>query len=146
MYGIIKGSTYSSYLTSSQTLQNKATSAIAKLKSKDRVTPIYKQYNLLKTNDIYRFEIAKFMHHFHTKSFPFFLTDYVIIIKLRFPTAQIFFSHYSSSRLQRFIKYSGVKLWNCIPENIKKLSHKILLWLIKKSQLTNTNNQFFYFF
>ena len=50
MYGIIIwGSTYSSYLTSLQTLQNKAIRAIAKLKSKDRITPIYKQYNLLIT-------------------------------------------------------------------------------------------------
>ena len=69
MYGIIIwASTYSSYLTSLQTLQHKAIRAIAKLKSKDRVIPIYKQYNLLKTNDIYRLEVAKFMHHFHTKS------------------------------------------------------------------------------
>ena len=75
MYGIIIwGSTYSSYLTSLQTLQNKTIRAITKLKSKDRVTSIYKQYNLLKTNDIYRLEIAKLMHHFHTKSLLFLLT------------------------------------------------------------------------
>ena len=43
-----------------------------------------------------------------------------------------FLPYYSSSRLQRCIKYSGVRLWNCIPENIKKLA-KILLRLIKKS-------------
>ena len=82
MYGIITwGSTYNSYLTSLQTLQNKPIKAIEKLKSKDRVTPIYKQYNLLKTNDIYRLEIAKFMHHFHTKSLPFIFTDYFMYLK-----------------------------------------------------------------
>ena len=64
-----------------QTLQNKAIRAIAKLKSKDRVIPIYKQYNLLKTNDIYRLEIAKFKYHFHTKPFPFIFTDYFMYLK-----------------------------------------------------------------
>ena len=53
MYGIIIwGSAYSSYLTSLQTLQNKPIRVIAKLTSKNRVTPIYKKYNLLKTNEI----------------------------------------------------------------------------------------------
>ena len=53
MYSIIIwDSACNSYLTSLQTLQNKAIRAIAKLKSKDRVTPIHKQYNLLKTKQL----------------------------------------------------------------------------------------------
>ena len=142
MYGIIIwGSTYSSYLTSLQTLQNKAITALAKLKPKDRVTPIpiYKQYNFLKTNDMYRLEIAKFMHHFHSKSLPFIFTDYFMYLKdchnrkTRISNHTNFFlPYYSSSRLQRCIKYSGVRLWNCIPENIKKLAHKNFVVAYKK--------------
>ena len=128
IYGIIIwGSTYSSYLTSLQTLQNKAIKAIAKIKSKDRVTSIYKQYNLLiQTNDIYRLEIAKFMHHFHTKSLPFIFTDYFMYLKdyhhhktMISDRTNFLLPYYSSFQFQRCIKYSGVKLWNCILENIK---------------------------
>ena len=137
MYGIIIWG--SIYLTSLQTLQHKAIRAIAKLKSKDRVIPIYKQYNLLKTNDIYRLEIAKFMHHFQTKSLPFIFTDYFMYLKdchhhkTRISNCTNFFLlYYLSSQLQCCIKYSGVRLWNCIPENIKKLAHKNFLVAYKK--------------
>ena len=140
MYGIIIwGSTYSSYLTSLQTSQNKAITAIVKLKSEDRVTPIYKQYNLLKTNNIYRLEIAKFMYHFHTKSLPFIFTDYFMYLKdchhhktRIYEHTNFFLTYYSSSQLQRCVKYSGVRLWNCIPENITKLAHKNFVVAYKK--------------
>ena len=140
MYGIIIwGSINSSYLTSLQTLQNKAIRAIAKLKSKDRVTPIYKQYNLLKTNHIYKLEIVKFMHHFHTKSLPFIFTDYFMYLKdchhhkTRISDRTNFFlPYYSLSRLQSCIKYSGVRQWNCILENINKLAHKNFVMAYKK--------------
>ena len=43
-----------------------------------------------------------------------------------------FLPYYSLSQLQRCVKYSGVRLWNCIPENIKKLAHKNFVVAYKK--------------
>ena len=44
--------------------------AITKQRSSDRITPIYRRLQVLKINDLYKLETAKFMHQFSDKSFP----------------------------------------------------------------------------
>ena len=70
-YGIlIWGSIYKSHLNTLQLLQNKAMRAITKQRLSDRITPIYGRIQVLKINDLYKLETAKFMHQFFDKSLP----------------------------------------------------------------------------
>ena len=43
---------------------------ITKQKSSDRITPIYRRLQVLKINDLYKPETAKFRHQFSDKSLP----------------------------------------------------------------------------
>ena len=68
-YGIlIWGSIYKSYLNALQLSQNKATRVIIKQRSPDTITPVYRRLQVLKINDLYKLETAKFMHQFSDKS------------------------------------------------------------------------------
>ena len=128
---LIWGSTYKSYLNTLQLSQNKAMRTIIKKRSSDRITPIYRRLQVLKINDLCKLETAKFMHQFSDKSFPasfekyFTRTTFVHCHSTR--TSELndyFLPHFSTSRLQRSIRFSGVKIWNSIPCKFKNLSLK----------------------
>ena len=131
-YGIlIWGSTYKSYLNTLQLSQNKAMRAITKHRSYERITPIYRKLQILKINDLFKLETAKFMHQFSDKSLPapfekyFTRTTFVHRHSTRKSERNDYFlPHFSTSRLQRSIKFSGVKIWNSIPNKLKNLSLK----------------------
>ena len=50
--------------------------AITKQRSSDRITHIYRRLQVLKINDLYKLETAKFMHQFLDKSLPASLEKY----------------------------------------------------------------------
>jgi len=73
------------------------------------VTPLYKNLNVLKLNDIYRLELAKFMHKLHHGALPKIFDDFFKNIsniqsyKTRFADNQNYF-------MQRVCKNSGKKV------------------------------------
>ena len=129
-YGIlIWGSTYKSYLNTLQLLQNKAMRAITRQRSSNRITPIYCRLQVLKINDLYKPETAKFMRQFSNKPLPalfekyFTCTTFVHCHSNRTSERNNnFLPHFSISRLLRSIRFSGVKIWNSIPCKFKNLS------------------------
>jgi len=58
------GSTFPSYLTKLNSLQNKAIKLIGGGTYLDDATLYYLKYNILKLNDLYKLEIGKFVHSF----------------------------------------------------------------------------------
>ena len=44
--------------------------AITKQRLSDRIAPIYRRLQVLKINDLYKLETAKFIHEFSDKSLP----------------------------------------------------------------------------
>ena len=69
-YGVlIWGSTYKSYLNTLQLLQNNAIRVTTKQRSSDRITPIYRRLQVLKINDLYKPETAKFIINFRINYF-----------------------------------------------------------------------------
>ena len=146
-YGIlIWGSTYKSQLNTLQLSQNKAVSAINKQRSSDRITPIYRRLQVLKINDLYKLETAKFMHQFFDKSLPAsfekYFTRTTFVHRYTTRTSErndYFLPHFSTSRLQRSTRFSGVKIWNSIPYKFKNSSPKKFI-LEYKLHLINQYN------
>jgi len=129
-YGIIIWrATYPSYLSKLKTLQNKAIRIISGTHFHETVKLIYSTTKILPIEDIYKFEIAKLMYNWNKSKPPISFTDYFLKreqISNRTTrhsndnSLQIF--RYRSNRLQRCIKFQGVKVWNSISISIKTLT------------------------
>ena len=73
LYGLpVWASTYKTYLglTKIRVLQNKAISIISETPYKERISPNYYELQILKLDDLYQFELAKFMHQYTHNKLP----------------------------------------------------------------------------
>ena len=128
---LIWGSTYKSYLNTLQLSQNKVMRAITKQRWFDRITPIYRRLQVLRINDLYKLETAKFMHQFSDKSLSASFEKYFTRTTFEHchstrtsERIDYFLPHFSTTRLQRSIRFSAVKILNSIPCKFKNLSLK----------------------
>ena len=110
-------STYKTYLLKLKKLQNKALRIILKCPIRSNKTPQYYKFKILKLEDLYNLEIAKFMHKFSPKKLPINFNDYFNCIsevsshKTRHVSDKnIFLLRAHTSRSQRSIKYTGAKI------------------------------------
>jgi len=94
------------------------------------VTPLYKIVNVLKLNDIYRLELAKFMHKLHhgalPKNFDNFLKNIsnIHLCKTRFADNQNYFMQcVCTNSGKKSISYRGIALWKEIEQNLKILPY-----------------------
>ena len=70
-YGIIiLGSTYKLYLEKLTSLQNKAIWAVSGSLWNKSSSSLYYKFKVLKLHDMYKYEVAKFMHHVENKNLP----------------------------------------------------------------------------
>ena len=127
-YGIIVwGATYSSYLTPLKSLQNRAIKLLSGATRFQSAHLLYKDHNILNLNSLLSQETAKFMYKFIPKQLPVQFDNYfnsVMAINKRSTRAsqkknQLYIPRFRTNRLQRSIKYRGVKVWNDIPNEIK---------------------------
>ena len=130
-YGIVTwGSTYKSYLKRLEVIQNKAIYAITKTRSyKQKLAPLYHKLEILPIRQLYKIEIAKFMHKLSTSSLLQPLLDQFSMINLRhsYSTKNQFnysLSCYSSSKLQTSFIFNANKIWNSIPISTRNLPFK----------------------
>ena len=61
---LVWAATFSTYLIKMKRLQNKATRISTKTSPKDRISLQYCRLQILKLDDLYKFEVAKLMHQF----------------------------------------------------------------------------------
>ena len=123
--------------------------AITKHRWSDRSTPIYRRLQVLKINNLYKLETAKFMHQFSDKSLPASFEKYFIRITFvhchstrtseQSERNDYFLPHFSTCRLQRSIRFSGVKIWNSIPCKFKNLSFKKFISEYKLQSINQYN-------
>ena len=144
----MRASTYSTYLTKLKRLQNKALRIISEMSIRDRITPQYHQFEILKLEDLYTYEIAKFMYqcnrnklldtfnHYFTSSSN---VSHYTTRQSEQPTT-MFLPRFMTTRTQRSIKFIGTKTWNNIQHDVKKLPHSKFKTCYKKI-LLNTYNQ-----
>ena len=129
-YGIIIwGSTYKSHLEKLSSLQNKAIRVVGGAEWNESSSPLYYTFKVLKFHDIYKYELAKFMHHVQNKTLPTRLLKFFDDVKndLNLNTRsrtqeKLKVPRFKSSRTQKSVKYQGVTLWNSPLLNLKKLS------------------------
>ena len=144
-YGIsIWVSTYPSHLQKLQKLQNKALKAICNALYRSPANPFYTQLNILEIQDVYKLEIAKFMFNCNKTLTPtpfsnFFQKTNQVSNRSTRPSAEqdnLYIPRYRNNRLQRCIKYQGVKIWNLIPKEMKKFTYNIFKNNYKKYLLS----------
>ena len=130
LYGLVVwGSTFPSYLKKLNSIQNKAVKLIGGGNYLDRVTPYYSKLNILKLPDLSKLETAKFVYGFMHNTLPQSFSDFfdkVSEISGRTTRTSgnrhsLYIPRYDTNRLQRSIKYQGVKIWNTIPLQIQNL-------------------------
>ena len=132
-YGlIIWGSTYPTYIKRLKSLQNQAVRAVARCHYRDDVKPYYFKFNILQLDDLFKHEIAKFVYCYLTNKTPNSFRKYFCktlehssrVTRQSSDNSNLHIPRYRTNRLQRCIKYQGVKVWNSIPQKIRVLSYK----------------------
>ena len=150
LYGfIIWGQTFPSYLTKLSTLQNKAIKLSCGGSNQDHVTPYFKEFGILKLTYLRDLETAKFVHLHFLKNLPpqlsnIFVKTSQISTRLTrsnspFNNLSLYMPRFQTARLQRSIKYKGVKVWNAIPTNIQTETPRLFKTKLKKHILCNYN-------
>ena len=134
LYGpFIWGSTYITYLARLGALQNRAVKLIGDGNLRGSPNLIYSKLNILKLPDLFKHETAKLVYRYFHNDLPIPLTE--LFVKNTNVTNRItrftndreitlYIPSYTSSKMQRCVKYQGVKIWNCIPHEIKSSSFK----------------------
>ena len=140
MYGLlIWHNTYSTYTNKIPRLQNKAIKLIANSKRTDKSAPIYEKLKILQLHDLHIHEIATFMYKFHNNKQPVSFSQYFnriaaihsVHTKSNTSGLTYYVSQYKTTRPQRSLKYTGVKIWNQIPHWIKTESYSQFLKHLK---------------
>ena len=123
---------YPAYLQKLKSLQNRAIRTIVGVHFRDSVNSYYSQLKILQIDDLCKFEVAKFVYGFLHNKTPNSFRKYFRKTNDRSSqdTRQssdgknLNILRYRTNKLQRCIKYRGVRIWNCIPINIRAFSHK----------------------
>ena len=120
---------YPQILSKLQTLQNKAVKIIGGDKYMDHATTFYSKLKILKIPELYKHKVAKLVfYHYHQRLPPLLSNLYVKTNQVsqrctrssstvNNPT--LYIPLYKTIRLQKSIRYQGVKIWNEIPTSIK---------------------------
>ena len=141
LYGIITwGSTFSAYLHRLQILQNKVVRAVVGAHYHDSAKPIFANLQMFQIDDLFKFEIAIFVFKWNRKSVPISFSNFFEktsdvskrITRQSSKSSNLYIPRYRSNRLRRSIKYQVVKVWNSIPENIKKLCENLFKKQLKE--------------
>ncbi|XP_077976386.1 uncharacterized protein LOC144432146 [Styela clava] len=92
---------------------------------RESVNHFYKKLNILKVEDIMKFEVLSLVHDFHNNSLPNCFDDILTkITSNRRSSSNLFIPFMSTSVSQHALCYTGPKLWNSLPLNLKTLKSK----------------------
>lgn len=124
-YGIILwGSTYATHINKLVTMQKKIVRAISNAEYNEHAHPFFLELNLLKLNDIYTIEMAKFMYKYVNKDLPEPLSN--IFVNTHHihdhNTRQSTFMRPFKSRLNttfNSVLSKGPRIWNALPVGLQ---------------------------
>ena len=103
-------------------------------RSFSNVNHLYKQLEILKLVDVYKLELAKFMHKLFNNKLPklwqqnFTKIEQIHAYETRRPNkSNYFFPRVSKTARQHKFEYRGVKLWNNMSEELKNKSFNFFI-------------------
>ena len=120
------GSASASTLTPINKLQKKALRTITFSNIRSHTKPLFLKLQILKINDMYKFEIGKIMHKISNNLYShisklFVITDQIHSHNTRQNTKKNYFlPRVHTFQAQQSLHYYGAKLWNEIPKPIKE--------------------------
>ena len=95
----------------------------------DHATPFYSKLKILKIPELYKHEVTKLIfHHYHQRLPPLLSNLYIKTNQVSQKCTRssstannptLYIPLYKTTRLQKSIRYQGVKIWNKIPTSIK---------------------------
>ena len=132
------------HLKKLMSLQNKAVKLIGGGHPRDRASPYFSKFNILKLPDLFKLEIGKPIHSHFTHDLPdalsnlFTLRNSVSRKSTRSTNAHSkrpYIPQNKTNRLQKCIKYQGSKIWNDISTEIQNSTTKQFKVKFKKHLL-----------
>ena len=143
------GNAASTRLNKIQVMQNRLVRIITKkCDRKTRMSPLYKQFSILKLSNIIKLEVTKFMSKIENNNLPELFQNYFYSTTdiHKFATRQAgrhdFFLPRSSSKFaQNSIKVCGVKVWNSLPLLLRekvKLGKRTFIKSLKNFLINST--------
>ena len=113
--------------------KNKAVKMIGGGSSLDNPTKFFNKFSTLKLNDLFKLEVAKIVHSHFTGNLPpkisklFTLTKNISRATRATESScnNLYVPRYSTTRLQRCIKYQGVTVWNNMPSETQNSSARL---------------------
>jgi len=114
------------------------------IRDKVKMCTLYKSMKLLKVKDIYELEIANFKHSFHNNLLlKNLMTTSKLLVIIMIITLDPLLKTTSIKKEpildvgNNVFLYSGIKIWNKIPINLKHLNRFLFSKNIKKSIVAN---------
>ena len=132
LYGLVAwSSTFPTYLHNLASIQNKTVKLISEEHFSESKTQFYAKLKILKLLDLYKFKIAELVYIYINSKLPFFFSHYfkkACDVSNRSTRSlvnphNLYKSLYCTERMQRNIKYHGIKIRNFILQTIQKLSN-----------------------
>jgi hypothetical protein len=123
-YGItIWGSAYKKQLNKLIVIQKRAVRIIAGNKYNEHTNPIFREFHILKLNDIYRVEVSKTAFKFKNKTLPqsimdLFITNSEIHDRITRQNNDLHVKKCRTTIATQHISSSGPQLWNLLPSKI----------------------------
>ena len=99
-----------------QATQTRLLKILLKLKRRDSATEMYKKYQLLNCRQIYKTYLSTFVYKQQNGLLPCTFDKRGRITR---QSHHLYIPKYRTTQGQRTIKYTGAKLWNELPENIR---------------------------
>ena len=126
-YGlIIWYSTYKTHTSKISKLQNRIIKIITKSNPREKVLPLFKKHGILTLDNLFTYEMAALMFKYRSNNVPynliqFILTSDILTLNTRSCSSDTYYlPRFKTNKLQHSIKVTGVKVWNKIPNAIKK--------------------------
>ena len=131
LYGLVAWVfTFPTYLHKLASIQNKAVKLIGGGHFLESTTQFYAKLKILKLLDLYKFENAKLVHVYMNRKLPLSFSGYFnkscnvsnCLTRTFENPYNLYKPLYHNNRMEKSIKYQGVKIWNSLPQTIQKLS------------------------
>ena len=106
------------------------------------VSEKYKSLKIMDTQNLYFFEVAKFMHSIFHKNTPNAFGDYFQTISHQYNTRNRQIHTFSlpqprTERGKRSLRFNGIEVWGKVPQHLKTLEAKKFSNKLKEHILTN---------